>query len=89
MHSISILESELASAKGEVDMMKMERDRAVQHVTVAELKLREMQEDHDQLMASLQEFRTKKSKECNALQLQCSSLLAKLSTTENELLGTR
>ena len=89
MHSISILENDLTTARGEVDMMKMERDRATQHVTLAELKLQEMQEDHEQLMASLQDFRSKKSKECNALQLQCNQLLAKLSSTENELLGTR
>lgn len=89
MHNISVLENDLAAAKSEFAKMKMERDRAMQNVTMAELRLREMHEDHEQLMVTLQEFRNKKNKECNALQLQCNTLLAKLSSTENELFGTR
>jgi hypothetical protein len=69
--------------------MKLQRDNAMQSVGLAELKLREAQEDHEQIMASLQDFRTKKNKECAALQQQCNSLLAKASSMENELIGTR
>jgi hypothetical protein len=89
IHSISVLEGELAEARSSQQILLLERNQAQQSVAVAALKLQEAHEDHEQMLTSLKTFKTKKVKECAGLQQQCNGLLAKLSSTENELLGTR